>query len=153
MNRRTFLSCSVGAVAASIPRALGAQAAESVAVVDANVVSEAELAKLPHMNAALAKALVGQRPFRTISTLDAFLTKQGLTRPQLTELYGRMFVPVNLNTATDAEILLIPGVGSRLLHEFKEYRPYQAIEQFRREIGKYVSKGEVARLERYVTVK
>ena len=40
-----------------------------------------------------------------------------------------------------------------MLREFKEYRPYKAIEQFQREIGKYVSKEEVARLERYVVIK
>jgi hypothetical protein len=39
-----------------------------------------------------------------------------------------------------------------MLREFKEYRPYKNIEQFRREIGKYVDKKEVARLERYVAV-
>jgi len=61
-------------------------------------------------------------------------------------------VPININTATDAEILAIPGMGPRMLREFKEYRPYTSIEQFRREIGKYVDKNEVARLERYVTV-
>ena len=37
-------------------------------------------------------------------------------------------------------------------HEFEEYRPYRAIEQFRREMGKYVDPAEVARLERYVTI-
>jgi DNA uptake protein ComE-like DNA-binding protein len=61
-------------------------------------------------------------------------------------------VPISLNRATDAEILSIPGVGQRMLREFKEYRPYTSMEQFRREIGKYVSKQEVARLERYVTL-
>jgi hypothetical protein len=40
-----------------------------------------------------------------------------------------------------------------MLHEFEEYRPYQSIEKFRREIGKYVKPDEVARLERYVTIK
>jgi hypothetical protein len=40
-----------------------------------------------------------------------------------------------------------------MLREFKEYRPYENVERFRREIGKYVSPKEVARLERYVTVK
>src|SRR6476620_7941899 len=59
-------------------------------------------------------------------------------------------VPININTATDAQILAIPGMGPRMLREFKEYRPYTSIEQFRREIGKYVDKAEVARLEKYV---
>lgn len=66
---------------------------------------------------------------------------------------GATIVPININTATDAEILRIPGVGPRMLREFKEYRPYTSIEQFRREIGKYVDKAEVARLEQYVVIK
>src|ERR1043165_7697423 len=60
---------------------------------------------------------------------------------------------IDLNTATDAEILSIPGVGQRMLHEFKEYRPHTSMAQFRREMGKYVDKAEVARLEQYVTIK
>jgi DNA uptake protein ComE-like DNA-binding protein len=66
---------------------------------------------------------------------------------------GAAIVPININTATDAEILRIPGVGPRMLREFKEYRPYTSIEQFRREIGKYVDKAEVARLEQYIVIK
>lgn len=66
---------------------------------------------------------------------------------------GATIVPININTATDAEILRIPGVGPRMLREFKEYRPYTSIEQFRREIGKYVDKAEVARLEQYIVIK
>ena len=60
---------------------------------------------------------------------------------------------IDLNTASDQDILTIPGLGQRMLREFKEYRPYKSMEQFRREIGKYVDKQEVARLERYVTIK
>ena len=60
---------------------------------------------------------------------------------------------INLNTATDAELMTIPGMGPRMLREFKEYRPYTSIEQFRREIGKYVDKAEVARFEQYITIK
>ena len=63
-----------------------------------------------------------------------------------------MWKPIDLNTAKGEEILLIPGVGPRMRHEFEEYRPYKDIEQFRREIGKYVDKAEVARLEQYVTI-
>jgi DNA uptake protein ComE-like DNA-binding protein len=66
---------------------------------------------------------------------------------------GTAIVPININTATDAEILRIPGVGPRMLREFKEYRPYTSMDQFRREIGKYVDKAEVARLEQYIVIK
>ena len=117
---------------------------------NANTAAESELVALPHVTPELAKAIVGRRPFKSVRDLDALL--QPLSRLQRTELYGRLFVPINLNTATDAEILTIPGVGQRMLREFKEYRPYKSIEQFRREIGKYVSRQEVARLERYVSL-
>ena len=62
-------------------------------------------------------------------------------------------VPININTATDEQILRIPGVGPRMLREFKEYRPYTSIEQFRREIGKYVDKEQVAKWEKYIVIK
>lgn len=43
-------------------------------------------------------------------------------------------------------------MGQRMLHEFKEYRPYKSMDQFRREIGKYVDAKEVSRFERYVAI-
>ena len=49
-----------------------------------------------------------------------------------------VFIPVNLNTATDEDILSIPGAGPRMVREFKEYRPWKTKEQFEKEIGKYV---------------
>lgn len=63
-----------------------------------------------------------------------------------------MFVPIDLNTASDEDILTIPASGPRLLREFKEYPPYRTMEQFRREMRKYWDAREVARLERYVTI-
>src|SRR5258708_1141950 len=70
-----------------------------------------------------------------------------------TSTSGAAIVPININTATDAQILAIPGVGPRMLREFKEYRPWTSLAQFRREIGKYVDKAEVARLEQYIVIK
>ena len=131
-------------------RVVDAQVGKPVTITDANTISEADLAKLPHMNPALAKAVVSRRPFKTAKDLDAALAS--LPKEQRTELYAKLFVPINLNTATDDEILLIPGVGNRMLREFKEYRPYTALAQFHREIGKYVDNTELARLEQYVMV-
>jgi DNA uptake protein ComE-like DNA-binding protein len=131
--------------------AVEAQTGRRQDVVDPNVATEKELQALPHITAALTKTILDGRPFLNMTALDAVLAKS-LQRPQLTELYRRMFIQINLNTATKEEILLIPGMGQRMLHEFEEYRPYKAMAQFRREIGKYVDDKELARLEQYVFV-
>ena len=129
-----------------------AQVGKPVTIVDANTIAEADLAMLPGMTPALAKNLVAKRPFLSITTLDQVLTGAGLSREQITALYGRIFIHVNLNSASREEILLIPGVGNRMLREFLEYRPYAALAVFHREIDKYVDDAELARLEQYVFV-
>jgi DNA uptake protein ComE-like DNA-binding protein len=121
-------------------------------VLDPNVASEAQIAGLPGMNAALAQEIMDRRPLLSITELDALLGEQ-LSQEQRTELYRRLFVHINLNTASREEILLVPGVGPRMAREFEEYRPYTGgLPQFRREIGKYVDAAELARLEQYVFV-
>jgi DNA uptake protein ComE-like DNA-binding protein len=142
----------VVAVAIGVAGTASAQVGKSVTIADANLIPEADLAMLPGMTPAIAKNLVSKRPFATVTALDQFLTSAGLTRDQITTLYGRVFVHINLNSGTREEILLIPGVGNRMLREFLEYRPYAALSVFHREIDKYVDDAELARLEQYVFV-
>ena len=60
---------------------------------------------------------------------------------------------LNLNTLTGDELTAaIPGFPNRMIREFLEYRPYASIQQFRREIGKYVGDAQVAEYEKYVYV-
>jgi hypothetical protein len=80
------------------------------------------------------------------------LVRQTLSADQAKAVYERLFIPINLNTATSGEIALIPGMSQRMIGEFLEYRPYANIEVFNREIGKYVNATEVARLRSYVTL-
>ncbi|MCA1558704.1 MAG: helix-hairpin-helix domain-containing protein [Acidobacteria bacterium] len=128
-----------------------AQVGKAKTTIDPNVAGEKELAALPHMNATLAQSLIKRRPFLSMTDFNAFLS-QSLKGPQLTELYGRLFVPLNLNTATREEILMIPNVGDRMVREFFEYRPFKSLAQWHREIDKYVDDAELARLEQYVFV-
>ena len=118
-------------------------------IIDANSASAEDMATLPNMNEALAAAVVAGRPYSSVGALNELLSAT-LDEEQRTALYARLFVPINLNDAENADIQLIPGVGRKMAHEFEEYRPYSSIEQFRREIGKYVDEEEVARLEQYV---
>ncbi|HEX6163344.1 MAG TPA: helix-hairpin-helix domain-containing protein [Vicinamibacterales bacterium] len=129
-----------------------AQVGKSQGVVDANTISEADLTKLPGMTPAIAKALIAARPFDNITALNTFLLGQKLTQDQANALYRHIFVNINLNTATAAEIMLIPGAGKRMAHEFEEYRPWRSYAQFEKEIGKYVDAKEVARLAQYTFI-
>ena len=99
-------------------------------------------------------AIKAARPILSVVALDSLLTANSLTKAQRDTLYTKMFVHVDLNRGTDAEFLLIPGAGQRMLREFKEYRPWTSYAQFQREIGKYfrANPGEVARLEQYTFI-
>lgn len=60
---------------------------------------------------------------------------------------------VNLNTATPEQIKAgVPGISDKMVHEFEEYRPYVSIQQFRKEMGKYVGLDEIEKFETYVFV-
>ena len=60
---------------------------------------------------------------------------------------------LNINTATGEDFLrVMPDLGKRMVHEFEEYRPYKSIQQFRKEIGKYVDQNKVAEYERFIFV-
>ena len=127
------------------------QVGNNTDVLNPNLAVEDELVALPQVDAALAKAIIDARPFLAMTALYEVLSER-LGEAEVTNLCRRLFVPINLNSASREEILLVPGVGARMAHEFEEYRPYQALAQFRREMGKYVDDDEVARMEQFVFV-
>lgn len=60
---------------------------------------------------------------------------------------------LNLNSASgDDYMKTIPNFPNRMVREFLEYRPYVSIQQFRKEIGKYVGEQQTAEWEKYVYV-
>ena len=149
VGTRWALAVSMAIAMAAPAVTLRAQVGKSQGVVDANTASEQDLAKMPHMTPATAKALVGVRPFKSITDLNTFLIGQGLTQEKAMEFYQKAFVHINLNTATRDEILLVPGAGPRMVREFAEYRPWKSWAQFNKEIGKYVGAEATAKLAQY----
>ena len=135
--------------AAAVAPAPAAPAAGTM--IDPNSASASDLAGVAGITPDIAAAVVAGRPYTDMTAVDAVLAKS-LTEAQRDTVYNRVWIPIDLNKASAKEIMLIPGVGARMRREFEEYRPYTSIEQFRREIGKYVDKDEVARLEKYVKI-
>ena len=130
----------------------GDSAGATGGMIDPNTATAAQLTAIPGIDSATASALVAGRPYADMTAVDKVLAAK-LNETQRDTVYTRLWKPIDLNTATDTEIQLIPGIGARMLREFKEYRPYSQIEQFRREMKKYVDDAEVARLERYVMIR
>lgn len=116
-------------------------------VLNANLASENDLKGLG-LSSEIVSQILEERPFLAMTDFDALLGSE----IDKTELYKKIFVPFNLNTTEEVDFKMIPGVGDRMAHEFEEYRPYISIQQFRKEIGKYVDEDEVARYENYVFV-
>ena len=92
------------------------------------------------------------RPYTSILQLQREIGKY-VDEKEVARFEEYVFVPMDLNSATSEAFSTIPGMSRKMVHEFEEYRPYRSMEQFRREIGKYVDESEVTRLERYVFIK
>lgn len=124
--------------------------------VDVNRGSDAELMLIPGMTAAKVGTIKAGRPWKSFEGLRTELAKSGGAE-EAARIEQYLFIPVELNTFTDDIMDTFAGIGvgtRRWKHEFAEYRPWKSMEQFDREIGKYVrgNPKELQRLKRYVII-
>ncbi len=152
MNRYRVAASMVALVVVTTGVAV-AQVGTNSSVLNPNLAGAEELAGVPHISSAIAAAIIEGRPYLDATAFDARLRQSSLSDEQRAEVYEKLFVPVNINAASEDEMKLIPGVGDRMAHEFDEYRPWEGgLARFRREIGKYVDDDEVARLEQFIFI-
>ncbi|KNH03396.1 competence protein [Qipengyuania citrea LAMA 915] len=137
--------------AAAVETTDDAAAAQTAAVLDANLATAAQLAAVDGVSEELAAAIVAGQPYASVTGLNAVLVET-LGDDEAAQVLVDVFVPVNLNSGTEEEIRLIPGMTDKMVHEFEEYRPYSDMGVFEREIGKYVGEDEVERFKNYVTL-
>ena len=119
--------------------------------VNLNTGAREEILLIPGAGTRMAREFDEYRPWRSWAQFDKEIGKY-VPQTEVDRLKQYVFIPVNLNTATDEDILSIPGAGTRMVREFKEYRPWKSQAQFEKEIGKYVDAKEVSRLWRYVVI-
>lgn len=117
-----------------------------------NTTPEEDFKMIPGVGDRMAHEFEEYRPYASIKQFRKEIGKY-VDEAEVARYEQYVFVPVELNTASEEDIKALPGVGDRMAHEFEEYRPYANMEQFRKEIGKYVDDKELARLERLVYLK
>ena len=127
------------------------EATDTQTVINAGTATAEDLAGVEGISEELAAAIVAGQPYADVTAFNTVLMER-LTEEQAATVRERVFVPVNLNEATEEQIRLIPGMTDKMVHEFEEYRPYEDMAEFDREIGKYVDEAEVARFRNYVTL-
>lgn len=124
---------------------------ETAGVLDASAATAEQLAGVEGVSEELAAAIVAGQPYADVTEFNAMLLET-LSAEEAAAVLEKVFVSVNLNEATEEQIRLIPGMTDKMVHEFEEYRPYEDMAEFDREIGKYVDEAEVARFRNYVTL-
>jgi len=119
--------------------------------VDLNNGTPEEILLIPGAGNRMVREFAEYRPWVNFAQFDREISKY-VGQEATDKLKQYVFIQVKLNSATDEEILTIPNAGSRMVREFKEYRPWTAKAQFDREISKYVGDKETQRLWRYVKI-
>lgn len=131
-----------------------AAAAESTTpIIDPNTADEATLASVSGLSAENVQKIIAGRPFASASALHAVIG-EGMSAADQKSIYSAMYIKIELNTAAKEDIVLIPSSmpARKLAHEVDEYRPYKTLDQWKREMKKYVSDEEVENLARYAYV-
>ena len=119
--------------------------------INLNTATPEEILLVPGAGKRMVREFDEYRPWKSYAQFDKEIGKY-VGAEQTAQLAQYTFIPVRLNTASDADILSIPGAGPRMVREFKEYRPWKTKEQFIKEIGKYVGAKEAERMWRYVVI-
>ena len=119
--------------------------------INLNTATPEEILLVPGAGKRMVREFDEYRPWKTYAQFDKEIGKY-VGADQAAQLAQYTFIPVRLNTASDADILTIPGAGQRMVREFKEYRPWKTKDQFIKEIGKYVGAKEAERLWRFVVI-
>lgn len=117
-----------------------------------NSTPEEDFKMIPGVGERMAHEFEEYRPYTSIKQFRIEIGKY-VDQSEIDRYEKYVFVPIELNTAKEEDIKALPGVGDRMAHEFEEYRPYTSIQQFRKQIGKYVDDKELERLVRLVYLK
>jgi competence protein ComEA len=135
--------------------------------IDINNATQEAIETLPGVGPKLAQQIIAARPFRTFSDLDKV---KGIGVKKLEQLRGRIIIlpmraqpaaslhpstnqiaKVNLNTATQAELEKLPGIGPKRAEAIIAARPFRQVEDLRKIRG--LSRAQLQELKDQVTVR
>jgi hypothetical protein len=73
----------------------------------------------------IVQEIVNGRPYPSMKHLDDLLTRSGLKSAERKTLYGRIFIPLNINAASHEEFFMIPTMTANIERTIIDDRPHQ----------------------------
>ena len=124
--------------------------------VNLNTGTREEFMLIPTSTSRWAHEFDEYRPWTSYAQFDKEIGKYTTPRndPAVLDKFKQyLFIPLDVNTASDADLLTIPGATSRTVSDLKANRPWKSKAQFEQEVGKSAGPKEAERLWRYVVIK
>ena len=99
----------------------------------------------------MVREFLEYRPYTALTQFRKEIGKY-VDDKEVARLEQYVFVPINVNSASDEALLSIPGITPQTLRQLKDHRPYKSVQEFRTELAQYVNAQELGRLERYIVI-
>ncbi len=151
LENRPFLSFNAFSDLLGVDMATEEMFSKIFVPMNLNTTPEEDFKVIPGVGDRMAHEFEEYRPYSSIAQFRTEIGKY-VDEEEVARYEQYVFVPVELNSASEETMKALPGVGDRMAHEFDEYRPYSNMAQFRKEIGKYVDDKELERLARLVYI-
>ncbi len=119
--------------------------------VNLNTGTRDEIVLVPGAGTRMAREFAEYRPWKSWAQFDREIGKY-VGQEATDKLKQYVFIPMNVNTASDADLMTIPGMTSSLLGQVKQGRPWASQEQFEQQIGKAANSKEAARIWRFLVI-
>ena len=117
--------------------------------VNLNTATREEILLIPGAGNRMTIEFPEYRPWKTWPQFDRQIGKY-VGQEATDKLKQYVFIPVNVNTASDEDLMTIPGLTAALVGQIKQGRPWSSKEQFATSIGKATNAKEAARIWRFL---
>lgn len=123
---------------------------KAIVHVNLNAGTREEILLVPGAGTRMVREFNEYRPWISWAQFDREISKY-VGQEATDKLKQFVFIPMNANTATDADLMTIPGMTTALLGQIKAGRPYASKEAFAQKMGAANAK-EAGRVWRFLVV-